>query len=136
QTAYDEFALKAFEESACDYLLKPFEPARLEKALAKAKAAGAAANLKPLDSALPPLTKIAVRSGDKIIPVPVDEILAFTSQDHYTVLLTASREWITDLSLTHLEEKLDPKKFIRVHRSHIVAREAIAALQLGSRMKV
>jgi two-component system LytT family response regulator len=129
-TAHDEFAVRAFEEQAVDYLLKPVEPARLERALARITAtAGAAARIEEarlvrlLDaverrSAGP--RRIAVRRGPKVILVEPASILFCRAEDKYTVLYTAEGEHILDRTIEDLEQSLDPSTFLRIHRSVLV----------------
>lgn len=139
QTAYDQYALRAFEEAACDYLLKPYEEVRLSKALAKARA-GMGPKLDQLEWALRKgdqyLQKIAVKSGGKSFHVPVDEILCFSSQDDYTCIRTHDKEHLIELSLGFLEERLNPAEFFRCHRSHLVALKHVASLESGANMKL
>ncbi len=139
QTAYDQYALRAFEESACDYLLKPYQEERLKKALMKARN-GIAPQLDKLEYALKKcdqhLQKIAVRSGTKAFHIDVADIICFSSQDDYTCVKTADKEHLIELSLGFLEERLDPSKFYRCHRSHIVALNQVTSLESGANMKV
>jgi two-component system LytT family response regulator len=139
QTAYDQYALKAFEESACDYLLKPFEQERLSKALAKARG-GRISNVDKLESNLKSsdrfLQKIAVRSGAKAFHIDAAEIVCFSSQDHYTCVYTKDKEHLIELSLGFLEERLNPQEFYRCHRSHIVALKHVASIESGANMKL
>lgn len=139
QTAHDEHAVKAFEENACDYLLKPFTKERFAKALERALArvgtappAGESELLRRNGF----LTRIVVKAGAKSLLVPVEEIHAFVSQDHYTTVITPSREYVIDLSLNHLEEKLDPARFQRLHRNNIVAMDCVRSVTGGDNMEV
>ncbi len=133
QTAFDGFAVQAFDENACDYLLKPFSFARFEKALSKAfnqKIQGEA--LDRLNITLKSknvfLEKLIIKSGDKTAIILVNEIQYFTSQDHYTIVGTKDREHITELSLNWLESQLNPKMFFRSHRSAIIAIDQVQSL--------
>lgn len=127
-TAYDEYALKAFEENSIDYLLKPIEQARLEKAIEKVRrvfsAAGAHTdkNIEQLLSRLasPPLRRLQVRAGDKILFIDIEEAVFFEAKDKYTFLHTINSEFIIEQTLADLEEKLDQASFVRIHRSNIV----------------
>jgi two-component system LytT family response regulator len=139
QTAHDEHAVKAFEENACDYLLKPFAKERFAKALDKAIArlgtappAGEAELVRRSGF----LTRIVVKAGAKSLLVPVAEILAFVSQDHYTTVVTKEREYVIDLSLGHLEEKLDPAMFQRLHRNNVVRMDCVRAVTGGDNMEI
>jgi len=141
QTAYDEYALHAFEANACDYLLKPIERERLKVALEKAvKLKTLQENLINLESEFHRrgqyLQTICVKTGDRISTVKVDDVYCFSSQDHYTFVYTESGEHIIDLPLSHLEDRLNPESFFRCHRSHIVSLEKIKSLNLGPSMEV
>jgi DNA-binding LytR/AlgR family response regulator len=139
-TAHDEFAVRAFEEQAVDYLLKPVEPARLERALARvtgADAPAAGGSIEPAtggrieDERLTRLLeaverrstgprRIAVRRGPKVILVEPASILFVRAEDKYTVLYTADGEHILDRTIEDLEQTLDPSTFLRIHRSVLV----------------
>lgn len=140
QTAYDEFAVKAFEENACDYLLKPFDEARFAKAFEKALAqAGKTAPFSALEKTLREsgtLSRLLVKQGAKSLLVPVDEALAFVSRDHYSFLVAQEKEYILDLSLTHLEARLDAREFQRLHRNSLVRLASIRAVTGGDNMEV
>ena len=81
-------------------------------------------------------SKICAKIGSKTVLVPADDVLAFVSQDHYTTLVTHGKEYIIDLSLGHLEKRLDPAKFQRLHRNNIVALDHIQAVHAGDNMQV
>lgn len=154
QTAFDEFAVRAFEENACDYLLKPFDRTRFNKALDRAIALQNATQktnditatnesraVKSLEKqwldANTGLSRIIARNGTRTWLIPIADILAFVSKDHYTHVITVQGdERICDLSLSHLQERLNPKKFQRLHRSHIVSVQAIRAVHGGDNMEV
>ena len=142
-TAYDNFALRAYEENTVDYLLKPVEPARLEKTVEKLR--------KRLDqvseeSQLPEnfswdafrqimgsannyLQRLQVKIGDRILLVNVDEIIRFQSEEKYTTVYTLSGQHVIDTPLVDLEKKLDPRQFVRIHRAHLVAIDYIAEIR-------
>ena len=126
QTAYDEFAIRAFEECAIDYLLKPFTQVRFEKALALGLLRVTdEERLKSLETAMRVrdgyLRRLSVRQGNRLRIVCDDDIVCFVSRDHCTCLyLSDGREAIVDLSLATLVERLDPKRFHQLHRSSIV----------------
>lgn len=141
QTAYDEYALQAFEENACDYLLKPIEKDRLLVALEKAmKLQSFEDKLSELEGQFHKkgqfLENICVKKGNKFLTINAENIVCFSSQDHYTFVYTQSDEYIIDLPLSHLEERLNPNSFFRCHRSHIVNLERVESLNLGAAMKV
>ncbi|HVL68353.1 MAG TPA: response regulator [Vicinamibacterales bacterium] len=127
-TAHDEFAVRAFEEQALDYLLKPVEPARLARALARLHAGGAAAAddqrlerlLEVVQRRARTFQRIPVRSGAKVALVEPASIVFCRAEDKYVVLYTPEGEHIVDRTIDDLERSLDPEAFLRVHRSTIV----------------
>ena len=127
-TAYDEFALKAFEENTVDYLLKPIEQRRLDKAIGKLrrlfdqKALRLDENVERLLSRLSasPLRRLKVKVGDKIVLVDSEDVVYFEAKDKFTYLHTADQKYIIDLTLAELESKLDGTDFVRIHRSTII----------------
>jgi two-component system LytT family response regulator len=124
-TAYDQYALRAFEVHAADYLLKPFTPERLrsaihrvrERALASASAAGTDGIN---GDASGPATRIVFKSRGRILFLPVVEIRWVVAEENYVRLCTAQDTHLLRETMTHLEARLDPQMFLRVHRSHIV----------------
>lgn len=132
-TAFDEFALKAFEVFSVDYLLKPIEFKRLEMSLEKLeklvfeKANQATANIEKLLENLAqnftksPLERIASRIGGKVQILDVNEITHFFAEDKMTFAqISVSRNLPIDYSLNELEKRLDTRTFLRVHRNSIV----------------
>lgn len=150
-TAYDRYALRAFQENSVDYLLKPIEPERLEAALEKLERlrasggapAGVGALLKRLEASLgaakPESTprRLASRIGDRIVFVDVDRVSHFFAQDKLTYA-AAEKNYVVDLTLNELEARLAPETFIRVHRSAIVNVDYIDELHawFGGKMKL
>lgn len=141
QTAYDDFAIQAFEHSACDYLLKPIRPERLYKALDKALLET------DKEDKLMQLTEkfrknndyiksITVKLGNRLSSVPVKDIHYIVVQDDYTSIQIANAEYLTDHSLGNLEKILPPDHFIRCHRSFIVHTPFIDSLQQGRNMNI
>lgn len=133
QTAFDEFAIQAFEVSACDYLLKPFSKERFEKAFSKAsKAIASSQSLANLETKLHSesqyLENLAVKQKGKTRVVNLSNVDCFVSEDHYTIIHSDGMELISDLSLAWLEQRIDPNKFIRCHRNNIVATSQIKSI--------
>jgi two-component system LytT family response regulator len=143
-TAFDQYALKAFDENAVDYVLKPVSEPRLARAIERVRA-----GRRPFDDALVNLLReavrgpryperLAVRQRATILLVPVNEILWLSAEDRYIVLHTAEQEYLYDGALKDLETQLDPARFCRIHRSVIVAQDKIAKIirSLGGRYAV
>ena len=153
-TAYDRYAVSAFELEALDYLLKPFGRERCLAALERARrmlpgngrgGRGEASSAPPLverarsvmaDSG--PLTRLFVRDRERIVPVAAAEIERLEAADDYVEVRTKSRSYLVYLTLNDFERRLDPERFIRVHRAHIVNLDFVKQLVPfdGSRMQV
>lgn len=121
-TAYDEFAVKAFEFSALDYLLKPVDPNRLVAALEKLRPRGSALPFEP-GSGTHRLTledKVFVREGDRCWFVPVKNLRLLESEGNYTRLYFDDQKPQLFRSLTAMEERLDPKGFFRANRKQVI----------------
>ena len=128
-TAYDEYAIRAFEVNALDYLLKPFSRERLEKAVRRAQEAlteeqDFAMRLGPLLESLATqgryLTRLAVRDRDRICVLDVDEVDWIDVEDEQVMVHVGDRAYLIRRTLTELEARLDPAHFFRAHRSAIV----------------
>jgi len=145
-TAYDEFALKAFEENTVDYLLKPIGDKRLDKAIEKLRqifdhqALRLDGNIERLLERLAnaPMKRLQVRIGDKIVFVDISDIVYFEAKDKYTYLHTSDQKYITDLTLAELESRLDATEFVRIHRSSIISLKHMSELVkwFGGKYKV
>jgi two-component system LytT family response regulator len=118
-TAYDDYALRAFEAHALDYILKPFDEARFRGALARAKAqvhvARAARGAQPRF-----LTRLMVKSGDRFVFVRDEEIDWVEADGNYVRLHAGAAEHLLRETIRGLEARLDPERFMRIHRSTIV----------------
>jgi len=128
-TAYDRYALAAFEVSSIDYLLKPIEPARLDRCLDKLeRMAGAPATdvralARELASQLAPsrrIERIASRVGERTTILDVARVTHFFSRDKLTFAAIGGQDHVVDGALAELETRLDPRRFVRIHRSTIV----------------
>jgi two-component system, LytTR family, response regulator AlgR len=127
-TAFDAYAIKAFEVNAIDYLLKPIRRERLLTALNKARASPAPSR-QALDAAAnQPRRHLSVHERGRIHLVPVGDILYLRAELKYVTVRTAEREFLVEESLTSLEEEFGPA-FVRVHRNCLVARGAIAGFE-------
>lgn len=135
-TAYDEYALKAFERNAVDYLLKPFSRDRFLQALERAKerlAAKSAPNLETLAENLTPnepLNRIVVKTGKAIQVVPIEQIEMIEASDDYVSIYTNQERFVKKQTMKYFEERLNPETFIRTHRSYIVNITQIASIEL------
>ena len=130
-TAHDQYAVRAFEISAVDYLLKPVTEARFRMAFARAKrrlGAGPAADssrqiLAALDAIAGldrHLKRLAVREGQKTIFVPIDDVEWIEALQNYVRLHVGRATYLLHVPMSTLEAALDPARFVRIHRSHIV----------------
>lgn len=128
-TAYDTYAVQAFELNAIDYLLKPVRAPRLQSALQKAMLQRHSLTPERLAS-LPRAarTHLSCQARGRLLLVPVDEIIYLKADRKYTTARTREREYLLDESLTQLEEEFG-ERFIRLHRSVLVAKTAIAGFE-------
>jgi two-component system LytT family response regulator len=134
-TAYEHYALKAFGVNSVDYLLKPVDPESLERALKKVAVlrnsgqtsqADLQSLLKQLTESLREtkpeyLDRIASRLGDRIWFLDLDRVTHFFAEDKLTYAASEGKAYCVDHSIAELEKKLDPKKFVRIHRSTVVS---------------
>ncbi|HLX93327.1 MAG TPA: LytTR family transcriptional regulator DNA-binding domain-containing protein [Puia sp.] len=136
-TAYDEYAIRAFESHAVDYLLKPFSKERFDKAMEKWKesshAVAAKANTQALiDSVVPTpsqANRIVVKLGGKIKIIPVDEILYLEGADDYVKIFTKEGSYLKNKTMSYFELSLDAQQFVRTHRSYIVNVQLITRIE-------
>jgi|SRR5579871_758612 len=129
-TAYDQYAMRAFDAHAVDYLLKPFSQERLEKAMARARqrlgekappSAPAPAELaREARAPQQHLDRIVVKDGAKVHIIPVDALDYADAQDDYVSLHSQGRSYLKQQTISSLEAALDPRRFVRVHRSYLV----------------
>jgi two-component system response regulator AlgR len=128
-TAYDSYAVKAFELNAIDYLVKPVRAQRLAAALLKAGQKRPAAPARVLANIQQGArTHLSCHDRGRILLIPLRDILYLKADFKYVTARTASREYLLDESLTHLEEEFS-QRFIRLHRSVLVARDAITGFE-------
>lgn len=128
-TAYDSYAVKAFELNAIDYLVKPVRAQRLAAALLKAGRKKLTTPVRVLaDIQQGARTHLSCHDRGRILLIPLPDILYLKADLKYVTARTGSREYLLDESLTHLEEEFS-QRFIRLHRSVLVARDAIAGFE-------
>jgi two-component system LytT family response regulator len=139
-TAYDQFALRAFEAHALDYLLKPFESERFAKALDRVRAQLQNRNQTPMDERLRSLLaslgakeshleRMVARINGKILILRVDDIDWIEAAANYVRVHIGSKQYLVRETMTNLESRLDPDKFLRIHRSIIVRKDRIKELE-------
>ncbi len=137
-TAYDHYAIRAFELNAVDYLLKPFPVRRFQEALKKAadKIRSGSGNTGPASLLLSkrpdpesPVNRIAVRKGTAISLIPVEQIRYVEAQDDYVMIYHSSGKAMKQQTMKFYEDNLSKKDFIRIHRSYIVKVEEIRSIE-------
>jgi two-component system LytT family response regulator len=126
-TAYDEYAVRAFEVDALDYLLKPIDPARLAEALGRVKSSQAVRTPQP-DAVL---EKIFVRDGNRCWFVPLREVRLLSSEGNYIRLSWGKSQPLLGRALAALEQRLDPNRFFRANRRQIINLDFIENVELG-----
>lgn len=145
-TAYDSYAIKAFEAGSMDYLLKPIEPDALRRAVGRCKMSGGVVDVAYLlsqfgDNSCAPKyrERFIVRFNDRIVPIEVSNIAYIYSEEKNNYLVTFQEgRYVLDSSLDVIVEDLDPGQFFRISRSCIVSVKAIKSIvkQIGGRMKI
>jgi two-component system LytT family response regulator len=134
-TAYDSYALRAFEVHAVDYVLKPFRQERLKEALVAARAR-VAARPEPAvlaQTARPPgeyAQRIVVKDGARVHVFPVEALDYAQAQDDYVALRAEGRTYLKAQTMGALQASLDPARFVRVHRSYLVRLDLIRSVEL------
>jgi len=137
-TAYDQYAIKAFESNATDYLLKPFTRERFAEAIKKATEkfsnkindeSKIISILNTIDERPETIDRIAVRSGSKIHVVPTEEIYYFEADGDYVKIHTKDGSFLKEKTMKYFETHLDPRQFVRIHRSFIANVNQILRLE-------
>ena len=139
-TAYDQYAIRAFEVHAVDYLLKPFSGDRLAAALDRARerlGGGEKLPVQELAAAGQPVQghtrRILVRDGPRVHVLPVEKIDYVQAQDDYVCFRCEGKEYLKEQTLGELETVLDPAKFVRIHRSYLLNVDRLARVELDER---
>ena len=139
-TAYDRYALRAFEVHAVDYLLKPFSEDRFAEALSRARErlhakaqGGANPGMDALSEAVRstgPLERVLIRDGTQVHVLPVERIDYVEAQDDYVCFVSEGRQYLKDQTLAAVGGLLDSARFVRIHRSYLLNIERIARVEL------
>lgn len=140
-TAYDQYAVQAFDSAAVDYILKPVNPERLAVTVARLKKLCGSLNpasreqiqkvIQLIENRETPdhLSLITVKTGSELRFIPVAQVIFFKAEDKYTIVQTASHEFLIKTPIRELADRLDPDQFRQVHRNAIVNVEKIQAIQ-------
>ena len=132
-TAYDQYAMRAFDAHAVDYLLKPFGVDRFERALERARERLGERKLPTEIAAARPAAerpqRIVVKDGARIHVIPLDKLDYVEAQDDYVALHSAGKSYLKQQPIAVLEAALDPARFVRIHRSAIVALDRVARIE-------
>jgi two-component system LytT family response regulator len=141
-TAYDQYALNAFKVNSIDYLLKPVEPGELARALAKLERVLGGAEARADVGALlgqvramlaerqpEYLARVASRVGDRVEFIDVADVTHFYAEDKLTFAATSAKHHALDISIAELEQKLEPRRWVRIHRSTLLNVDAIKELR-------
>jgi two-component system LytT family response regulator len=136
-TAYDQYALRAFDVHAVDYLLKPFSAERFAEAMARARERLRARQPTPVEEivrdARPrsgPVERVLIRDGANVHVLPVDAIDYVEAQDDYVAFKSGGKQYLKDQTLAAVEATLDPKRFVRIHRSYVLNIDRISKVEL------
>lgn len=135
-TAFDRYAVTAFELEALDYLLKPFGRERFQATLRRLREALDRPDADVLERAgraiaspPPPLDRLFVRDRGRIVPIAVGDIVRLEAEDVYVAVFTGGRRYLVHAPLHDIERRLDPSRFLRIHRCHVVNLDFVAAFR-------
>lgn len=136
-TAYDKYAIKAFDENAIDYLLKPLDKKRFDKAVTKAieRIENEDKNFEHLieevtsQRATSYPSRIFVQKSEKLVNLPVSNIVHLEASKDYTIISTQNDQYVSSSGISKLENRLDPDTFIRIHRSTIINLEHLSEIE-------
>lgn len=145
-TAYDQHAVTAFELGAFDYLVKPFGPERFREALSRVRerldttaggtAPPASRRARTALSEEEPLERLFVRSAGSIVPVAVGDVVRLEASGDYVRVHVPENSYLVSLSMQEFERRLDPERFIRIHRSHIVNVDHVERVEQHDRRRL
>ena len=134
-TAFEEYALKAFEQHAIDYLLKPISRTRFQKAVEKYLANPSSQRdntqklIEDMDSSQKFIERVLIKRGATLKIIPTDKIIYLAADDDYVNIKTDEGDFLHNKTLTYFEKNLDPSNFVRVHRSFIVQIDQIQRIE-------
>ncbi len=136
-TAYDQYAIKAFEKNAVDYLMKPFSKKRFSEALKKVmeriskKTDTRNEYVKNLSNTWKEenLDRVVVKSNSKISVIPIEQIIYLEAQDDYVMIYTNEKKYLKQATMKYFEQNLDPKLFARIHRSYIIKLDQVTSIE-------
>ncbi len=132
-TAFEEYAIKAFDAHAADYLLKPFSKERFDKAMQKLQQQRVNATQAIVETALQSSaqnSRIVVKDNGKIKIIPVGQVQYLEAADDYVKIFTAEGVFLKKKTMQYFEEVLPPQEFIRIHRSYIISTQLITRIDL------
>lgn len=136
-TAFDKYALRAFDVHAVDYLLKPFDEARFAEALSRARTRIQAKDVLAVDELIAdarprqgPVERVLIRDGSQVHVIPVERIDYVEAQDDYVCFKADGKDYLKDQTMAAVESSLDPARFVRIHRSYLLNIERIARVEL------
>lgn len=140
-TAFDQYAMRAFDAAAVDYLLKPFGAARFRAAVERVRRRVGEARPASLPDELKKasrpagawLERVVVKDGAKVHVIPVGKLDYAEAQDDYVALRSEGRGWLKQQTIASLEASLDPKRFVRLHRSYLVNVERITRIEQNTK---
>ena len=135
-TAYDAWAVKAFEVHAVDYVMKPFAPERIAEAVERARERLRLRDLPSADAVAAvsrpegrPLDRVVVRDGPKVHVIPASRLVSARAQDDYVEIRSEGKAYLKAQTLASLAAALDPARFVRVHRSHLINVDFLSRLE-------
>jgi len=135
-TAFDQYAIRAFEMSAVDYLLKPFSQQRFAQAIDKITNRLRHQTPQPIGELVnashqngEPLTRVVAKSGNKMVVIPIDDILYVEAQEDFVLIYTPTGRYAKSQTMAFYEQQLPASQFVRIHRSHLVNIDHIQRLE-------
>jgi len=128
-TAYDQYAVRAFDAQAVDYLLKPFSKKRFAQAIQRFNDGKSSASEEDQEIRNGPVSRIVLKVKNEIKIIPVEDVLFLEANDDYVNVYTQEGKYLKNKTLSHFEKTLDASQFIRVHRSYMVNVAEISRLE-------